>query len=222
MAALGLVCAEVVMVSASGAILMSGSDLALRDVTTTGFFRADCFAILFAIGLWVSARLKNRETTMAMALLGSAADSGHGFDQPCCGAHRRSGSIGDSHCRTSLGYSRLAWRNALSVDLLGPHGKRGRGAGFNPTLLTDGVVGAATLVLAGVGMAWFYVGSWSGIYSTTYGIMLVAKICLLLAMVGSAPEIGSWCGVWPAILNLCWRGCAGSSRRRLLWDFSQC
>ena len=59
------------MVSASGAILVSGSDLAVRDVLTTVFFRADCCAILFAIALWVSARLKNRETTMAMALLGS-------------------------------------------------------------------------------------------------------------------------------------------------------
>ena len=54
MAALALIAAEVVMVSASGAILMGGSDLALRDVTTTNFFRADSFAILFAIGLWVS------------------------------------------------------------------------------------------------------------------------------------------------------------------------
>ena len=49
---------------------------------------------------------------------------------------------------------------------------------------------AALLVLAGVGLAWFYVGSWSGVYGTTYGVMLVAKCCLLLAMVGLGA--GNW------------------------------
>ncbi len=42
---------ELVLVSLSGALLMSGSDLTLKDVTTTSFFRADFFAILFAIKL---------------------------------------------------------------------------------------------------------------------------------------------------------------------------
>jgi putative copper resistance protein D len=45
------------------------------------------------------------------------------------------------------------------------------------------LTGAATLVLAGAGMAWFYVGSWSGLYTTAYGIMLVAKIFLFMAMI---------------------------------------
>jgi putative copper resistance protein D len=45
------------------------------------------------------------------------------------------------------------------------------------------LLGAATLVSAGVGMAVLYVGTWSGLYTTAYGIMLVAKIFLLLAMV---------------------------------------
>ena len=58
------------MVSASGALLMSGSDLTLKDVTTTGFFRADFFAILFAIGLWICARFKSTKATVAMLPLG--------------------------------------------------------------------------------------------------------------------------------------------------------
>ena len=36
------------------------------------------------------------------------------------------------------------------------------------------------LVLAGIGMAWFYVGSWQGLYGTSYGALLSAKIYLLL------------------------------------------
>ena len=42
MAAVALIAAELVMVSASGVVLMSGSDLAFKDVLTTNFFQADC------------------------------------------------------------------------------------------------------------------------------------------------------------------------------------
>jgi putative copper resistance protein D len=38
------------------------------------------------------------------------------------------------------------------------------------------------LVAAGIGMAWFYVGSVNGLYGTSYGLMLLAKIYLLLLM----------------------------------------
>jgi putative copper resistance protein D len=39
-------------------------------------------------------------------------------------------------------------------------------------------------------MACFYMGSWGGLYTTAYGIMLVAKIYLLLAMI--ALGAGNW------------------------------
>jgi putative copper resistance protein D len=52
------------------------------------------------------------------------------------------------------------------------------------------LLGAATLVSAGVGMAWFYVGTWTGLYTTAYGIMLVTKVFLLFALVGLGA--GNW------------------------------
>jgi len=42
------------------------------------------------------------------------------------------------------------------------------------------VTSVAVLVLAGVGLAYFYVASWQGLYGTSYGVMLMAKIYLLL------------------------------------------
>jgi copper resistance protein D len=42
------------------------------------------------------------------------------------------------------------------------------------------IVSVATLVLAGIGMACFYVGSWRGMYGTSYGFMVMAKTYLLL------------------------------------------
>jgi putative copper resistance protein D len=46
------------------------------------------------------------------------------------------------------------------------------------------------LVLAGIYMAWFYVGSWNGLYGTSYGLLLLAKIYLLLVMV--VMGAGNW------------------------------
>ncbi len=52
------------------------------------------------------------------------------------------------------------------------------------------LLGAAALVFAGIGLAWSYVGSWSGAYGTTYGVMVIAKICIFLVMVSLGA--GNW------------------------------
>ena len=189
-AALALVVAELVMVSLSGALLMSGSDLTLKDVATTSFFRADSFAILFAIGLWICARLKGNKATVAMLPLGllllaatvSTSHSAARID------HRVLLAIltAAHHLGTA------AWIGAMAYLLI----SLGRVEDlYEARRLTQrysrmALLGAATLVLAGIGMAWFYMGSWSAMYTTAYGIMLVAKIYLLLAMI--ALGAGNW------------------------------
>jgi putative copper resistance protein D len=52
------------------------------------------------------------------------------------------------------------------------------------------LLGASTLVLAGGGLAWSYLGSWSAGYGTPYGVMVVTKCCLLLVTVGLGA--GNW------------------------------
>jgi putative copper resistance protein D len=42
------------------------------------------------------------------------------------------------------------------------------------------VISVIALVLAGIGMSVFYVGSWNGLYGSSYGLMLLAKVYLLL------------------------------------------
>jgi copper resistance protein D len=42
------------------------------------------------------------------------------------------------------------------------------------------MISVAMLVGAGIGLAWFYVASPSGLYGTTYGVLVMVKICLLL------------------------------------------
>lgn len=42
------------------------------------------------------------------------------------------------------------------------------------------MVSVAVLLGAGIGMAWFYLGSFSGLYGTSYGVMVMVKAYLLL------------------------------------------
>src|SRR6201992_2317088 len=46
------------------------------------------------------------------------------------------------------------------------------------------IASVSLLVLGGIGMAIFYVGSWQGVYGTTYGVMMLAKVYLLLLILG--------------------------------------
>ena len=177
-AALAFAAGELAMVSASAVLLMSGSDLTLKDVTTTGFFHADFFAILFAIGLWGCARLKNARATVAMftlslLLLAATISTSHAaarIDHRVLMAILTAGH----HLGTAI------WVGAMAYLLI----SLGRAEDtYEARRLTQrysmmAMVGATMLVLAGVGMAWFYVGSWSRLYTTAYGIMLVAKIYL--------------------------------------------
>ncbi len=190
MAALALVVGDLVLVSSSGAILMSGSDLTLRDVTTTGFFRADFFAILFAIGLWTCARLKSNRATVAMLplsllLLAATVSTSHAAARI---DHRILLAIltAAHHLGTAV------WIGAMAYLLisLGRVDDLYEARRLTQRYSNMALTGAATLVLAGAGMAWFYVGSWSGLYTTAYGIMLVAKIFLFMAMI--ALGAGNW------------------------------
>ncbi len=188
--ALALAVGQLVLVSSAGAILISGSDLTLKDVATTSFFRADVLAILFAIGLWICARLKGNKATVAMLPLSVLL---------------LAATVSTSHAAARIEYRVLlailtaahhlgtaVWIGAMAYLLvsLGRVADVYEARRLAQRYSTMALLGAATLVLAGTGMAWFYVGSWSGLYTTAYGIMLVAKIFLFLAMI--ALGAGNW------------------------------
>jgi putative copper resistance protein D len=47
---------------------------------------------------------------------------------------------------------------------------------------TMALISVGILVLAGAGLSWFYAGSWQGMYGTSYGLLLSAKIVLTALM----------------------------------------
>jgi putative copper resistance protein D len=190
MAALAFAVGDLLLVSLSGALLIGGSDLTLKDVTTTSFFQADLFAILFAIGLWSCARLKSDKATLAMLplsllLLSATVSTSHAAARI---EHRVLLAIltAAHHLGTAV------WVGAMAYLLisLGRVEDVDEARRLTQRYSRMALLGAATLVSAGVGMAWFYLGSLSGLYTTAYGIMLVAKIYLFVAMI--ALGAGNW------------------------------
>ena len=85
------------------------------------------------------------------------------------------------------------------------------------------LLSVATLILAGIGLAWFYVGAWSGLYGTAYGVMLLAKIYLAAGHGGSGRrQLAARAAAEHAIPNHCWRGCGVLLKRRSGWDSPPC
>jgi putative copper resistance protein D len=179
-AAASLIASELVTVILSSAALLGDSDLHLRDLITARFFVAGLSAALLAMLLWLCARRKATALMIPLSLLLLVA------------------TVTTSHAASRMDH-RLLLALATALHHLGT----ATWIGAMPFLLislarADNVVEArdmvrrysqmallsvALLVLAGIYMAWFYVGSWNGLYGTSYGLLLLAKIYLLLVMV---------------------------------------
>ncbi len=136
----------------------------------------------------------------ALLLRGSRADSsGSGLRVADAGGERRCAVL-DGWLSHSV--SRLDDRALLALLTAGHHLGSAAWIGAMPFLLLTlgraesvaearvtmrrfskmALVSAGLLIGAGCGMAWFYIGSPSGLYGTAYGVMLLAKIYLLLLM----------------------------------------
>ena len=189
-AAVALIAAELVMVSTSGAVLVSGSGLGLQDVFTTNFFRADSFAIVLTIGLSISARFRSRKAKVVMLLLSalliaSAVLTSHAAaridDRILSVSLTAAHHVGTAVWLGAMPYLLISLGRVECVD----EARR-----LTQRYSRMALLGAAVLVLAGMGLARLYVASWSGLYGTAYGVMVVAKSCILLLMV--ALGAGNW------------------------------
>jgi putative copper resistance protein D len=182
-AALAMVLAELATVALSCASLLGDSDLRLRDLINTLFFQAGLSAAVFAALLWICARVKSRKAITAMLplsllLLTAAVLTSHAAARM---DHRLLLAIltAAHHLGTA------AWIGAMPFLLvsLGRAESVEEASAMVRRYSSMALVSVTVLVLAGVCMAWFYVGTWNGLYGTDYGVLLMAKIYLLLVMV---------------------------------------
>lgn len=179
-AALALAILEALSIATSAAILIGGSGFSFRDVASADFFLLGTILLASAGVLFLLLRASSQKSLpvcIPFALLVLAA------------------SVGMSHAAARLDHRPLllcltashhigtaAWMGAMPFLLMALRDEKSHAAAGRYTARFSAMAIAAVLllVLGGAGMAWFYVGSWQGVYGTTYGVMLLAKVYLLL------------------------------------------
>lgn len=187
-AAAALAICETVSLAISSAELTTSSSLGVAELFKESFFLAGLTAIAASAAIWFATKLTR----------GTAAKAARQALIPL-GLVLVASSVATSHAVASLNHRALlaaltaahhlgaaAWLGAMPFLLISlkraPDLEKARAMARRFSRMA--LIGAGTLVLGGIGMAWFYVGSWNGLYGTSYGILLCAKIYLLLAMAG--------------------------------------
>lgn len=186
-AAIALAICEAASLAISSAELMTSSALRAAQLAKETFFLAGLAAILASAALWLAAGVtRGRAAPIAKKLLVPL------------GLVLVATSVATSHALASLNHrgflvamtaahhiGAAGWLGAMPFLLISLKHASGTGEARQMARRFSrmALVSAAILVLGGIGMAWFYVGSWNGLYGTSYGVLLWAKIYLLLVMI---------------------------------------
>jgi copper resistance protein D len=184
--ALALAVTQIALLATTSAELMGSAGLGFREVLTAAFLVSGCIFAVAALALWVLLRMTARLLPAAVAALIALAASVSLSHAASRMDHRpRLLALTAAH---HLGMA--AWLGELPFLLIAAKRIEDDAviAAMARRFSTMAVASVAILVLAGVGLAWFYAGSWHSLYGTAYGILLSAKIVLtaLILTVGAA------------------------------------
>jgi copper resistance protein D len=180
--ALGLAFAQLFFVMANSVVLTYSTDIPISAVFAANFVWAGVIAVVGGLALWAwPAALRRRVSWLAvlpagLILAGSVMTS-------------HSASRVDNRLMlvsmTSLHYLATAsWIGGLPYLLLSAKRTIDREAKFQimRNFSRQAQVSVAVLFLAGLAMSLVYVGSWSAMYGTSYGVMLSAKVAMFLVL----------------------------------------
>jgi putative copper resistance protein D len=168
-----------VLAAAEGCAMVVSNGVAFREAASASFFVADCVLVAAALALFIFLRFLRRSIFLPLIAGGILV---------CA-------SVTLSHAASQLDHRGLllfltaahhlgaaAWIGAMpsllvamrqSQDATKIHALAARFSAM-------AIASVAVLILAGIGLSYFYVASWQGLYGTSYGVMLMTKIYLLL------------------------------------------
>jgi len=183
-AALALAVVQVLSISVSSATLIGGSGFSFRDVATADFFFLGSLLVISALALfWLmcssSKKTLPAATFFALLVLGASVGMSHAAARL-------------DHRWILLGLTTLhhigtaAWIGAMPFLLIALRREKDQitAGKYARRFSAMAIASVSLLLLGGIGMAYFYIGSWQGVYGTTYGFMMLAKIYLLLLILG--------------------------------------
>jgi putative copper resistance protein D len=178
--ALTLAFAQIAVLATTSAELMGSAGLGLRDVASEPFFLAGSIFAVTSVVLFFLLRFTARlvPSTVAMIVaLGASVALSHAASRidhrPLLIVLTAAHHLGMAGWIGALAFLLIALRRTSD-----PVVARGMGRRFS----TVAIVSVVGLVLAGAGLSYFYAGSWHGLYGTSYGILLSAKIVLTALM----------------------------------------
>jgi putative copper resistance protein D len=167
---------QLALIATTSTMLVGSSGMGWRDIAQADFFVSGILfaavSLVLALSLRMTARLAPAACLLLIALGASVALS-HAASRM---DHRPLLLV-----LTALHHLGMAaWIGALPFLLialkLSPDADTSRSMGRR--FSTMAVISVAALILAGAGLSWFYAGSWQGMYGTSWGLLLCAKIFL--------------------------------------------
>lgn len=168
-----------VLAAAEGAVVLMNSGLHFREMTSASFFIADCVIVAAGVALFFGLRFLRG--SLVLPLIASAV--------------LVSASVMLSHAAAQLEHrvplflltsahhlGAAAWIGAMPSLLVALRRTQDKETGrrLAARYSSMAIVSVTVLILAGIGLSYFYVASWQGLYGTSYGVMLMAKIYLLM------------------------------------------
>jgi putative copper resistance protein D len=178
--ALSLSVTQVLLIATTSSVLMGSSGMGMGDLASAAFFQSGAVFAAASLALFLLLRFTSKDALAAgVALVALAA------------------SVSLSHAASRMDHRPLlliltaahhlgmaAWIGAMPFLLIALKLTRDPGLARRMArrFSTMAVISVAALVLAGVGLSWFYAGSWHAIVGTSYGLLLSAKIVLTALM----------------------------------------
>ena len=184
--ALALAVTQISLVAATSAVLMGSSGMGLRDVISAAYFVAGTIFIAASLALFLLLRLTSKLVLASLSgliALDASVSLSHAASRmdhrPLLLVLTAAHHLGMAAWIGAMPFLLLALRLNRDVEISRRMARR---------FSTMAVIGVATLIAAGVGLSWFYAGSWRGMYGTSYGLLLSAKIVLtvLILTLGAA------------------------------------
>jgi putative copper resistance protein D len=191
-AALAMGLAEIASAVVETLLVAGNSGMTAAQALSGGPLLAESLSVFCALALWLLARFSPQKLNLrvqaamlaaAIGLMGSAVALSHAVSRM---DHRvvLTAFTALHHLGTA------AWIGAMPFLLITL--KRTEEIAVARRVVSRfsrmAMVAAAVLLGAGIGLAWFYVASPSGLYGTNYGVLVMVKSCLLLLilMLGAA------------------------------------
>jgi len=181
-AAIGLVIVQLLYLYVNSAVLMASAEISFQEAAGANFFLAGSVMLFAALTAAIVARTGGKHTAwylsgLVLVVLGASVMTDHA-------ASRLEGRV-PLIILTALHEAATGfWIGGLPFLLLGLYANRERSTQWYLTRRFSrlALVSVIVLVCSGLAMSFSYVGSWRGLIGSSYGLMLAAKIAMLLAM----------------------------------------